>query len=73
MPNMVFATAVEMNVIPTSPTKLNTAARAMAVLGVKQRVETTVAIALGASVAPETAVTPITKIRITTKIGCVAA
>ena len=30
MPNIVFATAVEMNVMPTKPTKLNTAAEPMA-------------------------------------------
>ena len=69
IPNIVFATAVEMNVMPTRPTKLKTAARAIAALGERQRVETTVAIAFGASVAPETAVTPMTRMRITNKIG----
>ena len=44
--------------MPTKPTKLNTAASAIAAFGVRQRVETTVAMAFGASVAPETAVTP---------------
>ena len=69
IPNIVFATAVEMNVMPTRPTKLNTAARAIAVFGLRQRVETTVAMAFGASVAPETAVTPMTRIKITNRMG----
>ena len=69
IPNIVFATAVEMNVMPTKPTKLNTAASAIAAFGVRQRVETTVAMAFGASVAPETAVTPMTRIRITNRMG----
>ena len=41
----------------------------MATPGFKQRVETTVAMALGASVAPDTAVTPITRIKMTNRLG----
>ena len=55
--------------MPTKPTKLNTAASAIAAFGVRQRVETTVAMAFGASVAPETAVTPMTRIKITNRMG----
>ena len=69
MPNMVLATAVEMNVMPTRPTKLNTAAKPMAVFGLRQRVETTVAMAFGASVAPDTAVTPMISTKMTNRIG----
>ena len=45
--------------MPTRPTKLNTAASASAAPGVRQRVETALAMALGASVAPLTTMTPI--------------
>ena len=69
IPNMVFATAVEMNVMPTRPTKLNTAARPMATFGFRHRVDTAVAMAFGASVAPDTAVTPMMSTKITNRIG----
>ena len=69
MLNMVCATAVEMYVMPTNPTKLNTAASARAAPGDKQRVETAVAMALGASVAPETMVTAKTSRTITASEG----
>ncbi len=44
-------------------------AKAMAVFGLRQRVETTVAMAFGASVAPDTAVTPMISTKMTNRIG----
>ena len=58
MPKIVPATAVEMAVMPTKPTKLQMAAIAMALPAGMARVPTTVAMALGASVAPLTMVAP---------------
>lgn len=55
--------------MPTSPTKLNTAASASAAPGVRQRVETALAMALGASVAPEMMVTPMTSARMPSRTG----
>ena len=55
--------------MPTSPTKLNTAASARAAPGVRQRVETALAMALGASVAPEMMVTPMTSARMPSRTG----
>lgn len=69
MLNMVWATAVEIYVMPTRPTKLKMAARIRAVPGLRQRVETAEAMALGASVAPEITVTPITRTRMTISAG----
>ena len=55
--------------MPTSPAKLKTAASARAVPGLRQRVDTAVAMAFGASVAPEMTVTPITRMRMTMSAG----
>ena len=55
---MVAATADETAVMATKPTKLHTAAMAMAGVGLMAFVPTTVAMALGASVAPLTTVAP---------------
>lgn len=55
--------------MPTRPTKLNTAASASAAPGVRQRVETALAMALGASVAPEMMVTPMTSARMPSRTG----
>ena len=58
MPKIVLATAVLTDVMATSPIKLHTAAMIIAGVGRIARVPTTVAIALGASVAPFTTVAP---------------
>ena len=58
--------------MPIKPTKLNTAAKANAVPGFMHRVETAVAIAFGASVAPAMRVTPITSAKMTPNVGYVA-
>ena len=71
MLNMVCATEVEMKVMPMRPTKLKTAATMRATVGRMQRVATAVAMALGASVAPETMVTPMTRMSTTASRGCV--
>ena len=55
---MVWATADDTVVMPTKPMKLQTAAMAIAWFGFIARVPTTVAMALGASVAPLTMVAP---------------
>ena len=55
--------------MPTRPTKLKMAARMSAVPGLRQRVETADAMALGASVAPEMTVTPMTRTRTTMSAG----
>ena len=55
--------------MPTSPMKLKTAARMRAVVGERQRVDTAEAMALGASVAPEMIVTPMTSARMPSKTG----
>ena len=57
--------------MPTKPTKLNTAASASATPGFMQRVDTAMAMALGASVAPETIVTPMTSVMMAPKDGYV--
>ena len=59
--------------MPMRPTRLKTAAMAMATLGGIQRVETTVAMALGASVTPEMAVTPKTKSKMMMRTGLAIA
>ena len=66
MEKMVWATAVETSDTSKSPRKLNTAAMMMACRGFMARVETAVAMALGASVAPFTMITPILS-RVTTR------
>ena len=58
IPKMVLATAVLTDVMSTSPIKLHTAAITMAGVGRMAFVPTTVAMALGASVAPLTTVAP---------------
>ena len=63
---MVLATAEDTMVMASSPKKLQRAAITMAGVGFMQRVETTVAMALGASVAPLTMMTPMLS-RVTTK------
>ena len=55
---MVLATAEDTSVITSKPKKLQIAAMAIAGPAFMQRVETTVAIAFGASVAPFTMMTP---------------
>lgn len=55
--------------MPTRPTKLKMAASASAMPGFRQRVETADAMALGASVAPEMMVTPMTRARMPSKMG----
>ena len=62
---MVLATPEDTSVITRRPKKLQIAAMMMAGVGFMQRVETTVAMALGASVAPLTMMTPILS-RVTT-------
>ena len=59
MLKMVCATADVTSETSSRPRKLQTAAMRMASLGFMARVETTVAMALGASVAPLTTMTPI--------------
>ena len=66
MEKMVWATAVETSDTSKSPRKLNTAAMIMACRGFMALVETAVAMALGASVAPFTMITPILS-RVTTR------
>jgi hypothetical protein len=68
---IVPATADETIAISTSPTKFMIAAIMMADPGLMQRDPTTVAIALGASVAPFTSITPIVKIVMIIKTGFV--
>ena len=63
---MVIATAGAIIVMTSTPRKLNTAAIKMACRGFMARVETAVAMALGASVAPFTMITPILS-RVTTR------
>ena len=58
MPKIVLATAVLTAVMTTKPMKLQTAAMMMAGVGRMAFVPTTVAMALGASVAPLTIVAP---------------
>lgn len=67
--NIVAATSEETEVIRIRPTKFATAAMPKAVPGFMHRVDTAVAIALGASVAPETIVTKMTNTIITTNAG----
>ena len=59
--------------MPSRPTKLKTDASAMAVPGRRHRVETAVAMALGASVAPEMTVTAITSATMSHRTGYIAA
>ena len=69
MLNMVWATAAVTSDTRSRPKKLQTAAMRMAALGFMARVETTVAMALGASVAPFTTMTPILSRVTATKTG----
>ena len=69
MPKMVFATAAPTVVTTTRPIKLHTAAMTMAAPGDMLRVPTTVAIALGASVAPLITVAPSVKANTTMRTG----
>ena len=62
MPEMVSATAVEMNDITTRPTKLQTTDMRIAESTSIERVPTGSAIALAASVAPLTKMVPMTRI-----------
>ena len=72
MPKIVLATAVLTAVISTRPMKLHTAAMTMAAVGLMARVPTTVAMALGASVAPLTMVAPRHRRMIRPKMGSLA-
>ena len=65
MPKMVCATAGEIADMTSKPTKLQIAAMMMARRGFMARVDTAVAMALGASVAPFTMMTPMLS-RVTT-------
>ena len=69
MLKMVCATAAVNRDSTSKPRKLQTAAMTMANFGFMARVDTTVAIALGASVAPFTTMTPMFNRVTTTKIG----
>ena len=69
MLNIVSATAVVTYVIAIRPTKFATAAIPSAVPTFMHLVDTAVAIALGASVAPDTSVTKTTNARITPSVG----
>ena len=66
---MVDATAVDTAVIPSKPTRLQIAAMMMAGNGLMALVPTTVAMALGASVAPLTMVAPIASTTMTASTG----
>ena len=72
MPKMVLATAVLTIVMRTMPIKLQAAAMMIAGPGRIARVPTTVAIALGASVAPLTTVAPRQSSMMTPRIGFAA-
>ncbi len=69
MPKMVFATAALTEVTTIKPMKLHAAAIMIAVFGLMLRVPTTVAMALGASVAPFTTVAPRVRTRTTARTG----
>ena len=69
---MVSATAEEIIVMPAKPTKLHTAAMAMAGPGRMAFVPTTVAMAFGASVAPLTMVAPSVRITMSARMGSLA-
>ena len=69
MLKMVWATAAVTSETSNSPRKLQMAAMRMAALGRIARVETTVAMALGASVAPFTTITPMLSRVTATKTG----
>ena len=66
---MVWATAGDTKDMTSRPTKLQIAAMMMAWRGFMARVDTTVAMALGASVAPFTMMTPILRRATTSKRG----
>ena len=66
---MVIATAGAIIVMTSTPRKLNTAAIKMAARGPMARVETQVAMALGASVQPLTKITPRVKMTVTARTG----
>ncbi len=66
---MVAATAVDTSDTSKSPRKLQTAAMMMAWRGFMARVDTAVAMALGASVAPLTTMTPMLSTTTTTRTG----
>lgn len=69
IPKIVLATAVLMDVMSTSPTKLQMAAMMTADVGFIALVPTTVAMALGASVAPLTNVAPKQRAMMSMRIG----
>ena len=73
MEKMVWATAVETSDTSKSPRKLNTAAMMMACRGFMARVETAVAMALGASVQPFTSTTPSVSATVTARTGFAAS
>lgn len=66
---MVWATVAFKSVITRTPRKLKKAAIKIAARGLMERVETQVAMALGASVQPLTKITPKVRITVTTRPG----
>ena len=66
---MVMATLELMSVITSTPRKLNTAAIMMALGARMERVDTQVAMALGASVQPFTMITPSVSATVTASMG----
>ena len=68
-----MATVLLTTVISSTPKKLNTAAMRMALFGPMARVETQVAMALGASVQPLTRITPRVRTTVTASAGLCAS